>query len=430
MRTTKIVVIGAGSASFGPGILLDAVHCAALRGSTLVLVDLDPAKLATITALARRINEEMGAGLIIESTTDRRAALPGAEFVVTAIAVKRNILWRQDYEIPLKYGFKQVLGENGGPGGVFHTLRNVPLMLAIAHDMEALCPQALLLNYTNPESRICLAVSRYTGIRAVGLCHGIFMGMGTVSHITGVPLDDLDVQAAGLNHFLWMTAAHRKSTGEDLYPLVRERLDTLPADYLPLSVGLCKRFGMFPFPSDDHVGEYLGFAWPACLHHGYDFDGADRNNRAAWEHIERMVAGESPIDEYAQRTSGESAFDIVAAMLTGVPFRAPAVNIPNGCCIANLPADAVVEVPALVNADGIHGLNMGSLPEPIAALCRTQVAIQSLVVEAAVTGCRDTALQALLLDPVVTDMAAAKACLDELLALQAEFLPQFAKSIA
>jgi alpha-galactosidase len=298
-------------------------------------------------------------------------------------------------------------------------------MLAIARDMEALCPRALLLNYTNPESRICLVVSRYTRITAVGLCHGIFMGMGTISHITGVPIADLDVQAAGLNHFLWMTAAHRRSTGEDLYPLVRQRLATLPADYLPLSVSLCKRFGLFPFPSDDHVGEYLGFAWPACLHHGYDFDAADRHNREAWAHIERMVAGEAPIDEYAQRTSGESAFDMVAAMLTGEPFRAPAVNIPNRGCITNLPADAVVEVPALVDADGIHGLCMGSLPELIAALCRTQIAIQSLVVEAAVAGCRDTALQALLLDPVVTDMAAAEACLDELLALQADYLPQF-----
>lgn len=425
MRTSKVVVIGAGSASFGPGALLDALHCAALRGSTLALVDLNAEKLAVMSQLARRINDELDAGVVIESTTDRKQALPGAEFVITAIAVKRNELWKLDYEIPLKYGFKQVLGENGGPGGLFHTLRNVPWMLEIAHDMEALCPNALLLNYTNPESRICLAVSKYSTIKAVGLCHGIFMGYGTISHITGVPVDDLTIQAAGLNHFLWMTAVHQKSTGENLYPLVRRGIETLPADYLPLSVSLCKRFGLFPFPSDDHVGEYLGFAWPACLHHGYDFAAADRQNRDAWAHIERIVAGDAPVDEYAQRTSGESAFDIVSAMLTGVPFRAPAVNIPNNGCIANLPADAVVEIPALVDADGLRGLSMGSLPEPIAALCRTQIAIQQFVVEAAVTGNRNTALQALLLDPVVTDMTAAERCLDELLALEADYLPNF-----
>ncbi|HOS44254.1 MAG TPA: alpha-glucosidase/alpha-galactosidase, partial [Armatimonadota bacterium] len=235
----------------------------------------------------------------------------------------------------------------------------------------------------------------------------------------------LAIQAAGLNHFLWMTAVRRKSTGEDLYSLVRTRVEELPPDYLPLSVGLCRRFGLFPFPSDDHVGEYLGFAWQSCLHHGYDFAAAERRNREAWEHIARMAAGVDPVDAYVRDTSGESAFAIVSAMLTGEIFHAPAVNIRNNGCIPNLPADAVVEVPALVDANGIHGTCVGDLPDPIAAFCRTQLAIQSLAVGAAIFGSRTAALQALLLDPVVTDMTAAEACLDELLRLQAEYLPRF-----
>jgi alpha-galactosidase len=422
----KIVVIGAGSASFGPGILQDAIH-AGLPGATLVLVDLHAERLATMTALAQRMNMTAGAGLFIESTTDRREALPGADVVLTSIAVERLPLWQQDYEVPLRYGFRQVLGENGGPGGLFHTLRNVPIMLAICQDMEDLCPDAWLLNYTNPESRICLAVHRYTSIKAVGLCHGFFMGKGTIADITGLPQEMLEITAAGLNHFLWMTACTNAETGEDLYPLVRKLAKEKPADYLPLSRQLLQHFGLFPFPSDDHVGEYLGFAWDACLHHGYDFTGATVWNAQQTTAISEMATGQAPLDEFLRRSSGECAFAIIKA-LHGEPVIIPAVNVPNDGSISNLPDDALVEVPARVSPNGVEPLSIGALPEPIAALCRTQAAIQSLAVEAAVTGSRATALQALLLDPVVTNADAAVACLDEMLALQARYLPQFAQA--
>ncbi len=424
--STKLVIIGAASASFGPGILQDAMHCDALRGGTLVLVDLHAERLAVMTQLAHQLNAAAGMNLRIESTTDRRQALPDAEFVLTSIAVKRNELWRQDYEIPLRYGFKHVLGENGGPGGLFHTLRNIPMMLDICRDMEELCPRALLLNYTNPESRVCLAVEKYSGIRAVGLCHGIFMGVEIVATLTGIPAAELEVTAAGLNHFLWMLAARRRGTGEDLYPLVRERAATAAPEYLPLSRKLLATLGRLPFPSDDHVGEYLGFAWETCRHHGYDFDAADRWNAGNWARLLRLVSGEDSIEAFLQQQSGEIAFEIIRAMRTGIPYLAPAVNIPNRGAIPNLPADALVEVPALVDADGLHGICVGDLPGAIAALCRTQVAIQHLAVDAAMTGSRALALQALLLDPVVTNLTAAEQCLDEMLARQAPWLPRFA----
>jgi alpha-galactosidase len=167
VRSTKIVFIGAASASFGPACLLDAIHCEGLAGSTLVLVDIDAERLEVMARLARRLNEVSGAGLIIEHTTDRCEALPGAEFVINSIAIDRNELWKLDWSIPLKHGIKQVLGENGGPGGLSHSLRNIPAILAICKDMERLCPEALFINFSNPESRVCLAI-RQAHLHSVG----------------------------------------------------------------------------------------------------------------------------------------------------------------------------------------------------------------------------------------------------------------------
>src|SRR3954454_6830912 len=180
MTATKLVLIGAASASFGPRTIGDALLTKELRGSTLVLVDLDGPRLQVMTDYARRLNDALDAGWQIESTTDRLQALPDASFVISSIAVRRDELWKHDFQIPLKHGLKQVLGENGGPGGLSHALRNIPLILDIARDMERLCPRALLINYSNPESRVCLAISRYTSQPFVGLCHGVAMGFESV----------------------------------------------------------------------------------------------------------------------------------------------------------------------------------------------------------------------------------------------------------
>lgn len=353
-----------------------------------------------MAAFARRLNEQSGARLIIEHTTDRARALPDADFVISSVAIKRNDLWRL-------------------------ALRNIPVLLDICRDMERLCPDALLLNFSNPESRLCLAVNKYTSIRSVGLCHGIFMGIESISRITGVPASDIDVNAAGLNHFTWMMSVHRKSTGEDLYPLLRQNSEDCDLGYLPLTRALFKAFGLFPSCSDDHIGEYLGYAFSKCLHRGYDFGGADRYREQLRRRIRQMADRKAPLDEYLQHRSGELAFDIVRATLDDTNEILPAVNIPNNGSISNLPSDAVVEVPAVVSASGVHGLSLGALPEGIAALCNTQIAVQKLAVDAAVTGSRHLALQALLVDPVIMDMDAAEKCLDELLEVHAPYLPQF-----
>ncbi|MHB0877554.1 MAG: family 4 glycosyl hydrolase [Anaerolineae bacterium] len=441
MRATKVVLIGAASASFGPRMIGDAMLTPEMRGSTLMLVDIDAQRLEVMAAYARRLNDALDAGLRIEATTDRTRALPGAEFVITSIAVKRDELWKLDHQIPLKHGIKQVLGENGGPGGLSHSLRNIPIVLGIAKDMEKYCPNALLMNFTNPESRICLAVSRYSSTKFVGLCHGIGMAYNSIGDITGIPANDLEAIAAGLNHFVWMLDIRRKSTKEDVYPLLRRADKTYDPGYYAMSRKLMRDFGLYPHPSDDHIGEYIGWAWEYCGTEGYNFEQADYWRAKNWEHVERVARGEEQpplpesfagtaeeqMEETRQRLtrSGEFAFPIIVSMVDNRHDLIEAVNIPNRGLIANLPSWSVVEVPAVVGADGVKGVQVGAMPAGIAALLNVQAHVQDLVVDAAVLGSRELALQALLADPVVHSAEAAEKTLDELLAVHAPYLPQF-----
>jgi alpha-galactosidase len=441
MKPTKIVLIGAASASFGPNMIGDAVLSPGLRGSTLVLVDIDSERLEVMTAYARRLNEVSGAGLHIESTPDRILALPEAEFVISSIAINRNELWKRDFQIPQRYGIRQVLGENGGPGGLSHALRNIPIVLGIARDMERLCPHALLLNFTNPESRICLAISRYSAIRFAGLCHGIGDGYDSVGHITGIPAGDVQGIAAGLNHFAWFLSLHRRSTGEDIYPLLRNRDAAFDPVYYPLTRRLSRLYGLYPHPSDNHIGEYLGFAWETCGTKGYDFEAADQVRADRWRRVLHASRGEMPVimpddtgapeeltyqEVVRLRQSGEFAWPIITGVLSNRNVLVEAVNVRNQGAIASLPDWAVVEVPAIVNGDGLRALTVGALPSGITALLNTQVHIQSLVVDAAVLGRRDLALQAMLADPTVPSLYSAEKVLDELLHVHAPYLPQFA----
>jgi alpha-galactosidase len=289
MRETKIVLIGAGSASFGLGMLSDAVNIPELRGSTISLVDIAPEALKAVSTLARKMNDESGAGLSIEHTTDRTRALPDAEFVVISIAVRREELWRLDWEVPLKHGVKHTLGENGGPGGLFHCMRNIPVILDICRDIERLCPDALVLNFTNPVPRICMAIDRFTSVRALGLCHGIAGELHRLAQVMGVDPQNLDARAAGLNHFTWILDLRFKDSGEDAYSELRRRLEGYDPAFQPLSRKLFDAFGYYPSPGDDHIGEYLPFATEYCPMRGYDFDAAKRWKSEMWERIGRMV---------------------------------------------------------------------------------------------------------------------------------------------
>ena len=257
MNSTKIVFIGAGSMSFGLSMFRDLFSSRELTGSTLALVDLNEAQLERMFQLALRLNTVSGAGLKIEKTTNRLEALPGAGFVINSIAIDRNRLWKLDFEVPRRYGIRHTLGENGGPGGLFFTLRTVPAIMDIVRDMEALCPQAYFLNYSNPESRLVLALGMYSKIRAIGLCHGVFMGQSDVAKIMGLPFEKVDVWAAGMNHFQWLLQIRHRQSGEDLYSLLREKEASFDPTFMPLTRKMFHAFGYWPTCSDDHMGEYL-----------------------------------------------------------------------------------------------------------------------------------------------------------------------------
>jgi len=442
MRTTKITLVGAGSTSFGLNTLQDIIaHADALRGSTIVLADVNADTLGLMTSVAQGLNAEAKAGLVFEGTTDLRAALDGAEFVIVSVAVDRIETWKKDWEIPRKYGVKHVLGENGGPGALGHTLRSVRLMLEVADVIEEIAPDALVLNFTNPMSRVCLALERATSLQCVGLCHQIGAGYLIVGQTLGLiskprnwdearqQLETLqhkiDIKAAGLNHFTFIYDMRDQETGEDLYPVFQERLAAMPPDFEPLSRRLMDAFGLFPATGDGHTGEYISFAWETSDMKGYDFDGWTRKGEEVKERLRQAVAGKVSFKEYLGHTSGERAIQIIDAILHNKNQYELALNIPNDGCIPGLPDWAIVEVPGVVSGAGIAGLHVPELPRGITALLAQQVAVQDLAVEAAIFGDRQAALQALLLDPVVSSYDAAVKILDELLEAHAPYLPQF-----
>lgn len=413
MKTSKIVFIGAGSMSFGLSTYRNLFSTQELAGSTLCLVDIDRENLKRMAALARKMNSQCGTSYKIEATTDRREALPGAEFVINSLAVERNRLWKLDFEIPKKYGIRHTLGENGGPGGLFFTLRTIPLILDIARDMEELCPDAYFINYSNPESRIILAMGKYTKIKSIGLCHGVYMGRDDVARIMGMDPHSVDVWAAGLNHFQWLLDIRDKSTGQDLYPLLWEREKAYDPTYLPVTRKLLHAFGKWPTCSDDHLGEYVAYGWEGG-EAGYDFEADDAHRVELRKNIEAVLSDKVPVPEDWTKPDEENALKIVTGILHNRSTLIEAGVVYNQGSISNLPSDLAVEVPVMVNGMGIHPISIGVLPEGAAKLLQVQAGVQQLAVEAAVRGSRELTLQALLIDPVVNSISAAQKILDEL----------------
>lgn len=409
---SKIVFIGATSMSFGLSMLRDIFSSDELRGSTLTLVGIDVAALAKMTELAKLLNKKTGAGLTIEQTTDRRAALAGANFVVNSTAIDRNRLWKLDWDMPRKYGIRHTLGENGGPGGLMFTLRTLPLVFDIVRDVEAMCPKALFLNFSNPENRIIHALGKYSKIRALGLCHGIFMGQGAVADIMGLPYEQVEVWGAGLNHSQCLLQICDCKTGEDLYPRLREKEKTYDASFLPMTRQVFRAFGYWMTCSDDHFGEYLAYGWEGG-EHGYDFAADERGRVEFAAQLDRVLAG-TPVPADWLTPSGERGAAAIGGIMHDKKRVLESGIVYNRGVIPNLPADAAVEVPVMADAAGIHPISLGPLPDAIAKLLTVQVQVQQLAIEAAVRGSKEIALQALLIDPVVNSATAAVKLLDEL----------------
>jgi alpha-galactosidase len=458
---TKITVIGAGSASFGLNTLGALMRSTKLRGSEIALVDRNAETLALVAKLADRLNREWDSQMKVTAFTDHKEALPGTHFVVSAIEVPpRERLWRQDYEITLKYGVRQPYAENGGPGGMFHAARNIGPLLEIAHDMEAACPDAWYINFSNPMVRICDAIHRYSRIKVVGLCHQIYAGYGMVGfalgdylgiNIPNAPFSThadpkywhnlgmiarqaaelIDIKAAGLNHFTWVMDVRHKRTGEDLYPRLRAAWETLDASIEPLTRRVFHAFGLMPVPGDEHLDEYLPWCsdpltkpWEKYDLSLYDWDLHEKSRVDGHRAIAQMGSGDLPLDSLKEDRS-EGALEVIESLAGAANSYQLALNLPNSGQISNLPLGAIVETPGVLSGMGALPVAVGALPEGVAELLRRELAVVRLCVDAAVHGDRQLALQCLLLDPVITDLDVAEQILDDYLESYRAYLPQF-----
>ena len=450
----KIVLVGAGSREFGPATIRDILLSDPVcdRDLEIALMDVSAEGLPAMHRYAKSVAERLGRTPKITHTTDLDEAIEGADVVVTAIEIRRYFYWAMDFHVPRKHGFRQIYGENGGPGGLFHALRNMGPSLEIARAMERICPDAWLLNYTNPLTKLCEALTRLSTVNVVGLCHGVFQGMGQVAHFLGMDVADLDARASGLNHFTWFQSLRHRKTGEDLYPKLRERERAAhwlaEWDEIALSRVLFRVYGLYPSPGANHIGEYLGWAeellGSSLLQFFYDpVEGHpwETGEVPTWiynlhEHPtdvplfpERPLprirpSREERLDAGASiRPSGELAIPIVEGVFCGEPRALDAVNVPNRGYVPGLPEGAVVETPARADGEGLHPTAMPRLPEGVLGLLHPQTSINRLLVEAFEERSKNKLLQALLLEPTCHSYRAAVNLIDEMCALQKDVLP-------
>ncbi|TMC70189.1 MAG: alpha-galactosidase [Chloroflexi bacterium] len=411
----KVTLVGAGSAVFARQIITDILAVEGLDRGIFALVDIDPVRLDLARRIAERLIELTGKDWTVEASTERLDVLKGTDYVVNSIEVAGLQNVRHDYDIPIKYGVDQCIGDTIGPGGIFKALRTGPAWLEIVADVERLAPSAVVLNYTNPMSILTLAASRSSGLSVVGLCHSVQATSRLLAEFLDVPYDDLTWRCAGINHNAWFTTLERH--GKDLYPQLRERASQ-PEIYErdPVRFDVMLHLGAFVTESSGHFSEYVPYyrKRPDLLERytrpGYlGESGFYANNWPDWrkendERIHSMLHGET---EIPLKRSHEYASYIIEAMEHGRPTSIHG-NVTNSGSIENLP-DGCVEVECVVGPDGIRPVTFGPLPEQLAALNRSHMAVHELVVQALLERDRRKAMYALMLDP----LTAAVCSLDE-----------------
>ena len=433
----RIAFVGAGSAVFTRNLVGDVLSLPELRDSTtFALMDIDADRLRTAKVVTERLVAAHGAGATIEATTDRRAALEGADYVVTSFQVggyrPATVI---DFDIPKRYGLRQTIADTLGVGGIMRGLRTIPVLLDVCRDLEAVSPGALVLNYVNPMAMLCWAAADATPIRMVGLCHSIQHTASELAADLGLPPEELDYLVAGINHLAFFLRLERG--GEDLYPALSR---VTPPDLNRVRYEVLKHFGAFVTESSEHFAEYV----PWFIKDGRP-DLIERFNipldeypRRCERNISEWAALREELEQGADvgvERSAEYGAHVVRACETGEPFAFNG-NVPNrrtggGLLIDNLPADCCVEVPCVASADGIDPQAVGALPRALAALMQTSVNVQGLVVEAALTGRREPVYHAAMLDPHTAaelSLDEIAALVDDLLAAHGDWIPPLAGS--
>lgn len=430
----KIAMLGAGSLVFCKTLMADFLATPALAGSEYRLMALTRTRLDKMHSFVERMIHDNGIDATVVSTTDRREALRDADYVVVMIQAGGVEEFRQDYEIPLKYGVDQCIGDTMGPGGIFRALRHIPVLLEIARDMQELCPHAILFNYANPMAMCCWALGRVPGLKFVGLCHGVQTTMDLIGSYVGVPKEEIDFLAAGINHMAWFLEL--KHQGRDLYPLLKERFED-PAYYVNEKVRaeVMRHFGYFMTESTGHLSEYLPyFRKNKKALELYCDEPAFGGESGAYYHYCRTLAEKfSRMDPLSiestkvEARSAEYCSHIIEAMETGDVFRLNG-NVRNDGYITNLPDGCCVEVPIYVDRTGLHPISVGALPVQCAGLNLTNTTVQGLAVEASFTGDPELVMNALALDPLtsaVLTLREIRELTTEMLAAESSYLPQF-----
>lgn len=442
----RIVFIGAGSIGFTRKLVGDLLSVPELRASELVFMDIDAENLDRTEQLVRKDLEanDLPAGML-STTTDRRASLQDADYVFSTVRIGGLEAFAQDVEIPLAFGVDQCVGDTLSAGGIMYGQRNIPFILELAEDIKAAAkPDCLFMNYANPMAMNVWAAHHFGGVNTVGLCHGVQGGHALIARVLGIPKEELHYVCAGINHQTWFTELVHQ--GKDLTGGLLNAFERWPhKDREKVRIDMLRRFGYFSTESNGHLSEYL--AWyrkrPEEIH---DWIGTDH-----WAHGEtggylRVCREwrnyfdaefpqwlEEPANRYAPKArTHEHGSWIVEALETGRLYRGH-FNMANNGAIANLPAEAIVEGPGLVDGTGIRLLNVGELPHGPAAVCKQSIEVQRLSVEAAVTGNDALLRQAMMMDPLVGATCTPPEIwdmVDEMLVAQAAWLPQYRRSVA
>jgi alpha-galactosidase len=432
MAKPKITFIGAGSTVFAKNLMGDIFSQPELADARIFLYDIDPERLETSNTVGQRIVAQLGVAGTVVATTDREKALEGADYVISMMQVAG---YRPgtvtDFAVPKQFGLRQTIADTLGIGGIMRALRTIPVLLDYTKDMERLCPNALLLQYANPMVMNIWALSRASKIRTVGLCHSVQGTAQQLANDIGIPLNEINYVAAGINHMAFYLKFERN--GEDLYPLIRKVVaEGRVPEWNRVRYDMFLRLGYFVTESSEHFSEYV----PWYIKDGRDdlitrynvplddYLGRSERQIERWHKLRATLQDATVPLEI--RRSVEYGSTIIHSLETG----APAVvygNVPNKGLIDNLPQGCVVEVPCLVDKNGLQPIKIGSLPPQLAAIMQTNINVQSLAVEAALTGNREHIYHAAMFDPHTAaelDLNQIWAMVDALIDAHGEWMPK------
>jgi alpha-galactosidase len=429
----KVAIIGAGSIVFCKTLMLDIMATPGLEDTEFALMAPSTTRTSQVEAFAQRVIEANGLPATVWKTTDSREAVEGADYVITTFQVAGVKGFEYDYKIPLKYGVDQCIGDTLGPGGIFRAQRQIPVMLDLARDMEELCPDALILQYVNPMAMVCWALGT-TKVSFVGLCHGVQTTLDLISGYVDVPKEKIDYLCAGINHMGWFLKLEHD--GQDLYPTLREDFEK-PEYYVNEKVRgeVFRHFGYIMTESTGHLAEYVPWfrknQMALDLYCDEPAFGGESGAYYNWckyvadKYAERDILADEP-SELPSRSVEYGSY-VIEAMETGRTFQLNG-NVINGGMITNLPPDCCAEGPIYVDRTGLHRTIVGDLPPQCAAMNLTNINVQRLAVEAAITGDPEHLVHACALDPLtgaVLTLKEIREMCSEMLEVQSRWLPQF-----